>query len=91
MTCEIIFGISLVVSRYVLFRSPCTVRCLVSCFMCIVTPLAAGRRRTAPVPLPAPGTESGLDPPDPEALTPRGFQALAFFRLWTIPRWPPVR
>ncbi len=39
MTCEIRFGILLVVSWYVLSRRLCTARCLVSCFMCIVTPL----------------------------------------------------
>ncbi len=41
--------------------------------------VAAGKRQIVPLPLPAPGTEPGLDPPDPEALTSQDFRALAFF------------
>ncbi len=35
---KLYFGISLVVLQYVLSHSPSTPRCLVSCFMCIITP-----------------------------------------------------
>ncbi len=39
MTCEIVFGFSLVVSQYVLSRSPCVPRDVSShASMCIVTP-----------------------------------------------------
>ncbi len=42
----------------------------------------AGKRRTAPLPLPVLDTEPGLVPPDPEALTPSsGFSGLILFRF----------
>ncbi len=53
--------------------------------------VASRRGRTDPLPLPAPGTEPGLVPPDPEALTPWDFRVLAFLGVCAIPCWLVVR